>query len=331
MPAPNSMERYSISQLSEMARMVAESKLFPGITSEASAFTLMMLCQAEGLHPMQALRRFHIVGGRPAMRADAMLAEFQRAGGRVRWDVTDNKQCAATFFHHVQTPDEGVLVGFTIDDAKTAGLLSNPTWSKYPSAMLRARVISTAVRMILPGIIVGISSVEELEDMASVPTQAIASSTSARSLTSSPPPSAVVAPAAPDAVRLNTQDGESHDARPYHVVIQDEVQALNGEIVIRNHEAKQIERHQFHRHLLKAAGEAGVIERIAAGTKLSTSQVLERCQDLYRDHRDWTRAEIRTYGDKLFQAVQPAPTTEVEPEADKQVLAEFDREPGADG
>ena len=69
-------------QVTEMAEAVYKSGLF-ACKSKEQALTLMLLCQAENLHPINAMRQFHIIQGRPAMRADAMLARFQKAGGKV--------------------------------------------------------------------------------------------------------------------------------------------------------------------------------------------------------------------------------------------------------
>ena len=65
---------YTVPDVQVMAENVSKSGLFPGINTPQAAFTLMMLAQSEGLHPIQALRRFHIINGRATMRADAMQA-----------------------------------------------------------------------------------------------------------------------------------------------------------------------------------------------------------------------------------------------------------------
>jgi hypothetical protein len=147
-----------------MARRVAESRLIPGIDTPAAAFTLMMLCQAEGLHPGQALRRFHIINGRASMRADAIQAEFQRLGGVVYWERSDDLNCTARFVHPIHAPDPGQKIEWTYERAKRARLTNNPAWQSYPRNMLRARVISEGVRMILPGVLVGIYTPEEVSD-----------------------------------------------------------------------------------------------------------------------------------------------------------------------
>ena len=153
----------TLEDMARLAQNVAASKLF-GIQTAEQALTLMALCQAEGLHPMQAVRRYHLisVGGvtRPSMRTDAMLAEFQARGGQVEWLERSHEVCTARFHH----PSGGsVEVSWGIEDARRAGLLKNPTWTQYPRQMLTARVISEGVRTVLPGVCVGIYTPEEVE------------------------------------------------------------------------------------------------------------------------------------------------------------------------
>ena len=69
-----------IGDIQTMAEVAAKSKMF-GFKSTEEAMAIMLLCQAENLHPAIAMRDFHVIQGRPALKADAMLARFQQAGG----------------------------------------------------------------------------------------------------------------------------------------------------------------------------------------------------------------------------------------------------------
>jgi len=148
--------------LERMASQVVKSRMFPGIATPESAITLMLLCQSEGLHPMQAMTRYHIIQNRPAMKADAMLAEFMRRGGTVKWIEWTNEACEAEF-KSTGCP-EGIKVRWAMDDAKRAGVTGNPTWSKYPRQMLKARVASDGVRMADPAVNQGRYTPEEVRD-----------------------------------------------------------------------------------------------------------------------------------------------------------------------
>jgi len=99
------------------------------------------------------------------MRADAMHAKFRQAGGKVEWRETgdDGKRASAAFSFGGQTLE----LSFSIDDAARmiGDKLKKPgsNWQKDPGAMLRARLISKALRIIAPEIVAGIYTPDEIE------------------------------------------------------------------------------------------------------------------------------------------------------------------------
>ena len=147
-----------------MAQAIAESKLF-GIQTPAQALALGLLCQAEGRHPAEAARDYHIINGKPSLKSEAMLARFQQAGGKVDWHEYTHESVSGTFSH----PQGGSLkVSWTMQDATRAGLTGNPTWKKFPRQMLKARCISEAVRGIFPGVLSGLYAPEEVGEFTPV-------------------------------------------------------------------------------------------------------------------------------------------------------------------
>jgi hypothetical protein len=165
------MQLIPIDQISLMAKAIAESKLF-GIQTPAQALALGLLCQAEGRHPAEAARDYHIINGKPSLKSEAMLARFQQAGGKVDWHEYTHESVSGTFSH----PQGGSLkVSWTMQDATRAGLTGNPTWKKFPRQMLKARCISEAVRGIFPGVLSGLYAPEEVSD---IPVQVVAETTS---------------------------------------------------------------------------------------------------------------------------------------------------------
>jgi hypothetical protein len=151
----------SFTDMSQMAEAIAKSGLF-GMKDTNSVLALMAVAQAEGMHPATAARDFHIIQGRPALKADAMLARFQNAGGKVDWkDYTDEK--VTGIFSH---PNGGELsVTWTIEQATKIGLVKPGSgWQKFPRAMLRSRCISEGIRSVFPGSVQGFYSVEEVSD-----------------------------------------------------------------------------------------------------------------------------------------------------------------------
>lgn len=83
--------------MDRMAKYVASSGMF-GITNPAQAICLFAIAQGEGISALAVLKKYHIIEGKPSMRADAMLAEFLKAGGGVIYHVRTDSIVAATYF-----------------------------------------------------------------------------------------------------------------------------------------------------------------------------------------------------------------------------------------
>lgn len=149
-----------INEIERMAEIISKANFF-GYANLEQAATLMFIAQAEGRHPASAAKEYHIIKGRPALKADAMLARFQQAGGSVQWVERTDLKVSAKFSH----PQGGeVPICWTIEDAKRAGLTNNDNWRKYPRQMLSARVISEGVRATYPSVVSGLYTPEEVQD-----------------------------------------------------------------------------------------------------------------------------------------------------------------------
>lgn len=149
-----------VADIQVMANAVAKSGLF-GIKTAEQGVALMLIAQAEGLHPAIAARDYHVIQGRPALKTDAMMARFQQAGGKVEWKVYTDDEVTGVFSH----PAGGSLtVTWTLDQAKRIGLAGKDNWKNYPRAMLRARCISEGIRSVYPGCVVGVYTPEEVQD-----------------------------------------------------------------------------------------------------------------------------------------------------------------------
>ena len=149
-----------LSDIQQMAEVAATSKMF-GFKNQQEAMAIMLLCQAENLHPAVAMRDYHVIQGRPALKADAMLARFQEAGGSVNWKEYTDEQVTGVFSH----PSGGTLeVTWTLAQAKSIGIANKDNWRNYPRAMLRARVLSEGIRSVYPGCVVGVYTPEEVQD-----------------------------------------------------------------------------------------------------------------------------------------------------------------------
>lgn len=160
--------------LEAMAEAIVRGGMWPEIDTREKALSLMLLCQAEGLHPVSAMKRYHIIEGKPSMRADTMLAEYKRRGGRVRW-IQRSAQVAEAHFWHPETDPDGVTITVTYRELEEAGVTQsydrrNQRWITkknyrcFPRQMLSARVVSEGVRLIDPGVVAGVYTPEEVSD-----------------------------------------------------------------------------------------------------------------------------------------------------------------------
>jgi hypothetical protein len=149
-------------EIQSMAAVVAKAGCF-GFKSPEQAAALMLVAQADGLHPAKAATHYHIIQGKPSLTADAMLARFQQAGGKVCWEAYGDDLVCGTFTHPLGGT---VSITWNIARAKKAGV---GNLEKYPAAMLRARCISEGVRTVFPGVIVGLYTPEEVSTFDAVP------------------------------------------------------------------------------------------------------------------------------------------------------------------
>ncbi|MFO0202622.1 MAG: hypothetical protein ACK528_05780 [Alphaproteobacteria bacterium] len=169
------------------------------VSTPGDGAVLALTCICEGITPLEFVRTYHIIEGRPSMRADAMAAKFLAAGGSIEWHEIGEagKPASATFTFGRQS----IPMAFSLDDARRMlgktkdgqDVIDKPNsnWQKDPGAMLRARLVSKAVRILAPHIVVGVYTPEELQDVAE-PTAAPPQRSSRKAAT--PPPADPPAP-----------------------------------------------------------------------------------------------------------------------------------------
>ena len=172
-----------INDIERMGAAIAKSGLF-GMKTQDQAVALMLIAQAEGLHPAVAARDYHVIQGRPALKADAMMARFQAAGGKVRWNELTEAKVSATFSH----PAGGeATIEWTFEEAKRIGLAVKDNWLKFPRAMLPSLVNDKATTKIYTILVVGTYTPEEVQDFDDAPQRR-------PPIDITPPPPAVIEP-----------------------------------------------------------------------------------------------------------------------------------------
>lgn len=155
------IQQFSVAEIAQMGRIITESGFY-GYKKPEEAMALMLQAQADGVHPAKAAQEYHIINGRPSLKAQAMQSRFQMAGGKTKWIERTDKKCVLELSH----PQGGELtVTWTIEKANAAGLTGNPTWKKFPASMLSARCISEGVRALFPACLGGLYTPEEEDDI----------------------------------------------------------------------------------------------------------------------------------------------------------------------
>lgn len=147
--------------LLDQAKCFLQSGLLPKSLQKPEQVVLVMLKGRElGIPPLQALSHINVIGGKPAMSAELMLAQIMKLHPKTQFKFPErtNEKCTISV-KRVGFDWENFT--FTIQDAKQAGLMANPSWNKYPRAMLHARVVSEMARSLFPDAIAGISYTPE--------------------------------------------------------------------------------------------------------------------------------------------------------------------------
>lgn len=121
-----------------------------------------------GITPLQSLAEIHLISGKPGLSVQLMIGLANRSGMISTLDMPDAteaysaKKATVTGIRR-DRPDSPVTMTFSMDDAKAAGLLGNPTWGKYPGQMLVNRAMSMVLRRLIPEALSGMYLAEELE------------------------------------------------------------------------------------------------------------------------------------------------------------------------
>lgn len=151
----------TLAEIDRMADALYKSGFYHYKNKE-QAFVLLLLCQAEGRHPMQVTRVFDIIDGKPAKKAIAMHEDFLAMGGEIEWHQMDEKIAEATF-----TPPNGkhpLKLSWTLAYAQHVGIANKNNW-RYSRSMLSNRLLTEGIRRTCPKAASGMYTPEEIRDV----------------------------------------------------------------------------------------------------------------------------------------------------------------------
>jgi len=158
--------------VNKLGMSISESGMF-GCKSVYQGQILAMACMCERRNPLEVVRTYHMIGGKLSMRADAMLAEFNKQGGvhdilqrtpdiaEVKLTLGNQSQTFSLSFEEAQ---QEPFVWGKNDKQGNRQLKDNWATPRSRMQMLWARVVSDGVRTMRPGIVAGYYTPEEVGD-----------------------------------------------------------------------------------------------------------------------------------------------------------------------
>lgn len=148
----NELELLDIQNTQKMCQLLIQSPHYKKMGSEG-VFAIVEQAKAIGVSPVRALNGgMYFVRGKVEM-SSRMMASLIRSK---QHSITKDKKSNETIcILHGKRKDNGDtwVESFSMEDAKRAGLLKNPTWQYYPQDMLYARALSRLARNLFPDLI----------------------------------------------------------------------------------------------------------------------------------------------------------------------------------
>ena len=152
----------------DQAATLLKSGFLPSsIKTAEQALAIIFTGEELGLPKMLSLRSIHVINGRPTLSADLMASLVQREidrhkDGLLMVNPPTTTECTVRFRRWGWKEEQSFT--YSLDDAKTAGLLGKDTWKAHPGAMLRARATAAVCRMAFPDVIAGLYVPEEISE-----------------------------------------------------------------------------------------------------------------------------------------------------------------------
>jgi hypothetical protein len=165
----------NVSDLAVLGKAFEQSGMF-GCAKEGQGMILALTCMTEKISPLKFMQTYHIIEGRPSMRADAMLAKFAERGGK--FTVIEKSSTRAAI--RLQKDANDLTLEMSIEQAmgepfpwthdKGGKRILKKNWSTpwMQKCMLWSRVVSDGVRTVDPGVNMGVYTPEEVQDFSGV-------------------------------------------------------------------------------------------------------------------------------------------------------------------
>jgi hypothetical protein len=164
--APFSLTPSNLKEAMEFSKIIAESDLVPKDYKgkPGNVLVAVQMGLELGLPPLQAIQGIAVIGGRPSLWGDALLALVRSSPN---FDGIAEEQTETEATCTVKRRGEPArTVVFSTEDAKRAGLLNKDgPWRLYPRRMMQMRARAFALRDVFADVLKGVAMAEEAQDM----------------------------------------------------------------------------------------------------------------------------------------------------------------------
>ncbi len=166
------MPQLDLAALERAAQQLAQSK-YSAERNPVDALWLVATGAGLGIDPATALRAIHVIKGKPVLSADLMSAVAMRHPACEYLIIREMSAERCVIATKRRGWPEEVVMTWTMEDARRAGLAGGDNWKKYPQAMLKARCLGQIVRAAYPDALMGVYAEGEIEETAEAAPEAI--------------------------------------------------------------------------------------------------------------------------------------------------------------
>lgn len=145
-----------------------EGGFLPKGCTKEEAFARVVAGASMNMRPIQSLSGIAMINGKPTLHSDSIPCSVMASGlvNGMKYKFTgEGDTLACTFYVRRKGIEDYQEWTYSMEDAKKAGLLSNPVWQKHTKKMLFNRARTWCLRNTFPDVIGNVYTPDEVEDV----------------------------------------------------------------------------------------------------------------------------------------------------------------------
>jgi hypothetical protein len=172
---PNGYENYfdiaRYEQIGRIANVFAKSDLVPKDFkgNPNNCFIAIHMAMRLNIDPLLAIQNIYLVNGNPGLSAKLCISLANRSGvfadNIVFTETGSGDELAVTASAKLKSNGQFVSKTMSLKEAHAAGWTGKPVWKSQPGQMLSYRTATQLIRLYAPDAILGMTTVEEREDV----------------------------------------------------------------------------------------------------------------------------------------------------------------------